>query len=96
MGAREFSLRDPMVFVLYGVVLAFIVALSLYYMLSAFKRAKELGIESSKIKKVITTSATFSSVRSALPSPQSDFPSSVRFNTKRRWQTALPKDFTAL
>ena len=60
MGAREFSLRDPMVFVLYGVVLAFIVALSLYYMLSAFKRAKELGIESSKIKKVITTSATFS------------------------------------
>ena len=60
IGAREFSLRDPMVFVLYGVVLAFVIALSLYYMLSAFKRAKELGIESSKIKKVITTSATFS------------------------------------
>lgn len=60
IGAREFSLRDPMVFVLYGVVLAFIVALSLYYMLSALKRAKQLGIESSKIKKVITTSATFS------------------------------------
>lgn len=60
IGAREFSLRDPMVFILYGVVLAFIVALSLYYMLSALKRAKQLGIESSKIKKVITTSATFS------------------------------------
>ena len=29
-------------------------------MISAFKRAKKLGIESSKIKKVITTSATFS------------------------------------
>ena len=60
LGAREFSLRDPMVFILYGIVLAFIVALSLYYMLSALKRAKQLGIESSKIKKVITTSATFS------------------------------------
>ncbi len=60
IGAREFSLRDPMVFILYGVVLAFIVALSLYYMLSALQRAKKLGIESSKIKKVITTSATFS------------------------------------
>lgn len=35
LGAREFSLRDPMVFILYGIVLAFIVALSLYYMLSA-------------------------------------------------------------
>lgn len=60
LGAREFSLRDPMVFILYGIVLAFVVALSLYYMISAFKRAKQLGIESSKIKKVITTSATFS------------------------------------
>ena len=60
LGAREFSLRDPMVFIMYGIVLAFIVALSLYYMISAFKRAKQLGIESSKIKKVITTSATFS------------------------------------
>ena len=60
MGAREFSLRDPMVFIIYGIVLAFIVALSLYYMISAFKRAKQVGIESSTIKKVITTSATFS------------------------------------
>ena len=60
LGAREFSLRDPMVFIMYGIVLAFIVALSLYYMISAFKRARQLGIESSKIKKVITTSATFS------------------------------------
>lgn len=60
LGAREFSLRDTMVFIMYGIVLAFIVALSLYYMISAFKRAKQLGIESSKIKKVITTSATFS------------------------------------
>ena len=60
LGAREFSLRDPVVFIMYGIVLAFIVALSLYYMISAFKRAKQLGIESSKIKKDITTSATFS------------------------------------
>lgn len=51
LGAREFSLRDPMVFIMYGIVLAFIVALSLYYMISAFKRAKQLGIESSKSKK---------------------------------------------
>lgn len=58
--SKEFSLRHPIIYVLYGIVLAFVIALSLYYMLSAFKRAKELGIESSKIKKVITTSATFS------------------------------------
>ena len=45
---------------LYGIVLAFVISLSLYYMLTAIKHAKQLGIESSKIKKVITTSATFS------------------------------------
>ena len=58
--SREFSLRHPIIYVLYGIVLIFIVALSLYYMLTAFKRAKQLGIASNKIKKVITTSATFS------------------------------------
>lgn len=60
IGAKEFSLNDPIVYILYGVVLAFILALSLYYMLTALKRAKQLGIASDKIKKVITTSATFS------------------------------------
>lgn len=60
LSAREFSYNDPIIYILYGVVLAFVVALSLYYMLSAMKRAKQLGIESEKIKKVITTSATFS------------------------------------
>lgn len=52
LGAREFSLRDPMVFILYGIVLAFIVALSLYYMLSALKRAKQLGMSPRKSKKL--------------------------------------------
>ncbi len=58
--SKEFSLRHPIIYVLYGIVLAFVISLSLYYMLTAIKHAKQLGIESSKIKKVITTSATFS------------------------------------
>lgn len=53
-------MRHPIIYVLYGIVLAFVISLSLYYMLTAIKHAKQLGIESSKIKKVITTSATFS------------------------------------
>lgn len=60
LGARQFSTNDPIIYILYGIVLAFVVALSLYYMLSAMKRAKKLGIASDKIKQVITTSATFS------------------------------------
>lgn len=60
LSAREFSTNDPILYILYAVVLAFVVALSLYYMLSAMRRAKQLGIPQEKIKKVITTSATFS------------------------------------
>lgn len=60
LGAHEFHLDDPIMYVLYGIVLAFIIALCLYYMLSAIKRAKELGIDKAKIKKVISTSASFS------------------------------------
>lgn len=60
LGARAFSKDDPIIYILYAIVLAFVVALSLYYMLSAMKQAKKLGIASDKIKQVITTSATFS------------------------------------
>lgn len=60
LGARAFSKDDPIIYILYAIVLAFVLALSLYYMLSAMKQAKKLGIASEKIKKVITTSATFS------------------------------------
>lgn len=60
LGAHEFHLDDPIMYVLYGIVLAFIIALCLYYMLSAIKRAKELGIDKAKVKKVISTSASFS------------------------------------
>lgn len=60
LSAREFHLDDPIMFVLYGVVLAFVVALCLFYILSALKRAKQLGIESTKIKKVVSSSIAFS------------------------------------
>lgn len=60
LGAKEFHLDDPVVWVLYAIVLAFVLALSIYYMLSAMKRAKQIGISKEKIKKVISTSATFS------------------------------------
>lgn len=60
LSAREFHLDDPIMFVLYGVVLAFVVALCLFYIISALKRAKQLGIESTKIKKVVSSSIAFS------------------------------------
>lgn len=58
--SATFHLDDPIMYVLYAIVLAFIIALSLTYLLTSLKRAKKLGMDMVKIKKVITTSISFS------------------------------------
>jgi len=58
--AKEFHLDDPIMYILYGIIVVFIVALSLYYLLSSLKRAKELNMDMTKLKKVMSASATFS------------------------------------
>lgn len=58
--AATFDLNSPVIYVLYAVIVVFILALSLYYLLSSVRRAKKIGMDMGKIKKVITTSITFS------------------------------------
>lgn len=60
LSAAAFSLDDPIMYVLYAIVLAFVIALSLYYLIISLKKAKKLGMDMVKIKKVITTSISFS------------------------------------
>lgn len=59
LSAREFHLDDPIMYILYGIVVAFIVALSLYYLISSLKRAKKLNMDMVKLKKVMTSAVTF-------------------------------------
>ena len=56
----EFKLDEPIVYILYGILLAFVVAESLYYLIKSMLRAKKLGMDMGKISKVITTSISFS------------------------------------
>ncbi len=58
--AAQFKLDDPLMYILYAIVLVFIVALATFYIVVSLKRAKKLGIDKVKIKKVITTSISFS------------------------------------
>ncbi len=54
---------DPnswLMYLLYAIVVVFIVAMSAYYMVTSIRRAKQLGMDMGKIKKVITTSITYS------------------------------------
>lgn len=60
LSAAAFNLDDPIMYVLYAVVLAFVIALSLYYLIISLKKAKKLGMDMVKIKKVVTTSISFS------------------------------------
>lgn len=57
--SADFRLDDPIMYVLYGIVLVFIIALAVFYLVTALLRAKKLGMDMAKIKKVITTSVSF-------------------------------------
>lgn len=54
-----FSVNHPILFVLVGIVIAVVLAQSIYFLVRAVKRAKEKGMDMSVIKKTITSSAIF-------------------------------------
>lgn len=55
----EFSVNSPILFVIVGIIIAVVLAQSVFFLVRAMKRAKELGIESATIKKTISSSAVF-------------------------------------
>ncbi len=58
--ATGFTPDSHLIYGLYGAVVAFVVAMSLYYIIHSVRRAKALKMDMGKIKKVVTTSAVFS------------------------------------
>ena len=55
----EFSTNHPILFLLTGVLIAVVLAQSVYFLLKALKRSKELGMDQTKIRKTIKTAAVF-------------------------------------
>lgn len=55
-----FTPNSALLYGLFGAVIAFVVLMSAYYIVTSFRRAKALGMDMSKIWKVVTTSITFS------------------------------------
>ncbi len=56
----DFSVNSPIIFVLVGIIIAAVLGQSVFFLVRAMRRAKELGISSSVIKKTISGSAVFS------------------------------------
>ena len=55
----EFQVNHPILFVLVGIVVAVVLAQSVYFLLKAVRRAKEKGMDMTKIKKTIRSAAIF-------------------------------------
>ena len=55
----EFSANSPIIFVVVGIIIAAVLAQSVFFLVRALKRAKQLGIAGSTIKKTVSSSAIF-------------------------------------
>ena len=55
----EFNINHPILFLLAGILVAVVLGQSVYFLLKALKRSKELGMDQAKFKKTITTAAIF-------------------------------------
>lgn len=55
----EFSPNSTFLFVVAACVILFVIAQSLFFLIRAYKRAKELGMDMTQIKKTIVSSAIF-------------------------------------
>lgn len=55
----DFSVNHPILYVIVGAIIALVVAQSVFFLAKAMKRAKELGISKSTVKKTISSAAIF-------------------------------------
>ena len=55
----EFSVNHPIIFIMVGAIIALVLAQSVFFLVRAVKRAKELGIAKGTVTKTITSAALF-------------------------------------
>lgn len=55
----EFSVNHPLLYILVGAIVAVVLAQSVYFLVRAIRRAKELGLSAAVVKKTVSSSAIF-------------------------------------
>ena len=55
----SFQVNHPILFIVVGLIIALVLAQSVFFLIRALRRAKELGISQSTVKKTISSSAIF-------------------------------------
>ena len=59
----EFHVNHPILFLLAGILVAVVLAQSVYFLVKALRRSREIGMDQAKIRKTIQTAARFSGSR---------------------------------
>ncbi len=55
----EFSINHPIIYVMVAVLILVVLAQSVYFLVRAYRRAVEIGIDKKKLKKIITSATLF-------------------------------------
>ena len=55
----DFSVNHPLLFIIAGILIAVVLGQSVYFLVKALRRSKQLGMDQTKIKKTIKTAAIF-------------------------------------
>ncbi len=55
----KFDVNHPILFIIVGIIIAVVLGQSVFFLLKAIRRAKELGIQKETIRKTISSSAVF-------------------------------------
>ena len=55
----QFNVNHPVLFLLAGILVAVVLAQSVYFLVKALRRSKQIGMDQNKIKKTIKTAAVF-------------------------------------
>lgn len=56
----EFNVNSPILFLLAGIIILAVMAQSIFFLVKAWKHAREIGMDMSKLKKTAVTAAVFS------------------------------------
>lgn len=55
----EFNVNSPILFLLAGIVVAVVLAQSIYFLVKAWRRGKEIGMPMDKLKRIVISTAVF-------------------------------------
>ena len=55
----EFSVNHPLLLIIAGILVAVVLSQSVFFLVKAMRRAKELGMDGAKLRKTITSAAVF-------------------------------------